>query len=84
MTKYYFQSTPDYDMIEGWAMFAITPKKYYDKEGHLSDRHFEARAKDIPKGFANEMESIFAFRGTHEEGVTLLDNDPLFEEKKMI
>lgn len=78
-TKYYWQRSRHGDE----DVFLITPKEFFDAEGCLDDRHFEAYTDDIPEGFHSLMESTFEFRGNPDEGEKILRANPLFEEKEM-
>ena len=82
--KYYYQEEPnmeDYDL----PVFAITPKEYFDREGHLSDEGLgDEGYAEMPEGFHEMEDSIFEFDGTLEDGLKLLADNPLFEQKDMM
>jgi len=53
------------------TIFYITPKKYYDTEGCLSDESGVANAI-VPKGFYELQESTYQFEGSSDTGKSLL------------
>jgi len=63
--------------------FTITPKKYFDATGALSDRGYGSEDFPegfLPEGFVESQESEYEFNGTREEAEALLRVDPKFEE----
>lgn len=69
---FYFQLVED-AVEEPSAVFLITPKKYYDKEGCISD---ESGVADevLPEGFGELMESHYEFDGNPKIGRDILIN----------
>jgi len=86
--KYYYQQEPnmeDYDL----PVFAITPKEYFDKEGHLLDGGIgesdeSGHYVDLPQGFHEMEDSIFEFDGELDDALKLLADNPMFEQKDML
>lgn len=60
-----------YNDFDDGIYFGIVHKDFWNQHHHLDDHHI-SNSVTMPPGFSEEMESVFQFDGTAEDGERLL------------